>query len=213
MKLSISRTVLTLCLSVIGLAAVKAQSLYEVSEMPVGTVSIDIIPGDDTNTIHLSSVDIISVAILSSDVFDALTIIPESVSLAGANTALVGKSDQDLCYEQEVTGDWISDLVCEVYLESYLVEPGTTRAVMEAQTYDGYRILGEADLHVVADDVTSAPANVQDYAPEIQDYTSQSTVERAAAWNAPGGPEWVDPNTGDRSYSSGYEGGLNPWTY
>ena len=48
---------------------------------------------------------------------------------------------------------------------------------------------------------------------EMQDYNSQSTVERAAAWAAPGGPEYVDPNTGERSYSSGYEGALNPWTY
>jgi hypothetical protein len=57
-------------------------------------VSIDIKPGSlpNANSINLASAGSVPVAILSSPSFDARTINPDSVSLAGAHVKLVGKS-------------------------------------------------------------------------------------------------------------------------
>ena len=120
---------------------------------PVIEVDIDIKPGSDPNSINLSSAGVITVAILSSDTFDATTVDPETVSLAGAGVKMVGKSGKYLSHEEDVNNDGSLDLVCQIYTAQFGlgIEPGATIAVLEAQTYDGQAIRGEDAVRIVPD--------------------------------------------------------------
>lgn len=118
------------------------------SPMPV---TIDIKPGSDPNSINLSSSGVIPVAILSGADFDASTVAPESVSLAGASVKLVGKSDKYLCNLEDVNSDGLLDLVCKIYTAQFMVEEGETTAMLEAETFDGIKLRGEDSIMIVPD--------------------------------------------------------------
>jgi len=113
------------------------------------SVLIDIKPGSDSNTINLGSAGVIPVAILSSLTFDARTVDPHSVSLAGAGVKMVGKSGTHLCHEEDVNGDGLVDLVCQVVTVDFMIEPGESTAVLEARTLDGRSIRGEDRVRIV----------------------------------------------------------------
>jgi hypothetical protein len=112
-------------------------------------VDIDIKPGSDPNSINLDSVGVIPVAILSSADFDATTVNPDTVFLAGAKVKMLGKSDKLLCHEEDVNNDALLDLVCQVLTEESLIETGESVAVLEAETYDGTQIRGEDAIKIV----------------------------------------------------------------
>jgi hypothetical protein len=114
-------------------------------------IAIDIKPGSDTNSINVGSAGVIPVAILSTADFDALTVDPTSVSLAGASVKLVGKSDKYLCHQEDVNIDGLIDLVCQVYTAQFMVDEGETTAILEAKTLDGTSLRGEDFIRVVPD--------------------------------------------------------------
>ncbi len=118
---------------------------------PSLAVLIDIKPGSDPNSINLRSAGVISVAILSSDTFDATTVDPATVSLAGAGVKMVGKSDKYLSHIEDVNEDGLMDLVCQVYTAQFFIEEGETIAVLEAQTFDDQAIRGEDSIRIVPD--------------------------------------------------------------
>lgn len=124
---------------------------FQTPPPPVTPIVIDIKPGSDPNSINLGSAGVIPVAILSTIDFDASTVDPMSVSLAGASVKLVGKSDKYLCHHEDVNLDGFIDLLCQVYTAQFMVEAGETTATLEAQTFDGTRLLGEDNIRVVAD--------------------------------------------------------------
>ncbi len=116
------------------------------------SAEIDIKPGSATNSINLNSAGVIPVAILSSNVFDPTTIDPETVSLAGAKVKIIGKSGKYLCHDDEdINEDGLSDKVCQVYTEHFLIEPGESVAILEAETYEGVPIRGEDTVRIVQD--------------------------------------------------------------
>lgn len=117
----------------------------------VTTVTIDIKPGSYPNSINLSSAGVIPVAILSSATFDATTVDPTTVALAGASVKMVGKSDKHLCHEEDVDSDGSIDLVCQVETVQFIIESGESTAVLEAQTYDGTNINGKDSVNIVPD--------------------------------------------------------------
>jgi hypothetical protein len=114
-------------------------------------VLIDIKPGADPNSINLSSAGVIPVAILSSDTFDARTIDPDSVRLAGAAVKMVGKSGKLLCHEEDVNGDGHADLVCQIETVQLAIEPGESVAVLVATTASGQTVRGEGSVRIVPD--------------------------------------------------------------
>jgi len=81
-------------------------------------VGIDIKPGSDDNTINLGSFGVIPVAILSSPDFDATTVDPETVTLAGAEVAIRGNGNKYLVNQEDVNGDGLIDLVCKIETEN-----------------------------------------------------------------------------------------------
>jgi hypothetical protein len=116
--------------------------------IPVPIV-IDIKPGSDTNSINISSTGVIPVAIISTKDFDAMTVDPSTVSLAGASVKMVGKSDKYSCDQEDVNNDGLMDLVCHVYTAQFMIEAGQSTAVLEAKTLDGTMLRGEDKINIV----------------------------------------------------------------
>jgi hypothetical protein len=112
-------------------------------------IDIDIKPGSDSNCINLGSAGVILVAALSSATFDATQIDPASVTLAGASIKRVGKSDKFPANYEDVNGDGLLDLVCQVLTEELLIEPGESMASFEAETFDAISVRGEDSVCIV----------------------------------------------------------------
>lgn len=112
-------------------------------------MTIDIEPGSTVNSINLSSAGVVPVAVLSSPAFDATDIDPATVALAGASVKMVGKSARYLASTEDVNGDGLLDFVCQVVTAKFMIEPGDSRAVLEAETFAGMRIRGEDSVRIV----------------------------------------------------------------
>ena len=112
-----------------------------------GNVGIDIKPGSYPNSINLGSNGVVPVAILGSADFDAATVNPSTVTLAGATVKLKGKSGNAGSLE-DVNGDGELDLVVQVYT-SELPELGDGVIFLTAYTYDGLAISGIDEVRIV----------------------------------------------------------------
>ena len=89
-------------------------------------------------------------AILSDDYFDATTVNPDTVQLAGSGVAVRGKSNKYLANAEDVNGDDLLDLVVQVETEN--LNPETFQygfADLTGQTYDGVSIKGEDEIIIV----------------------------------------------------------------
>jgi hypothetical protein len=116
---------------------------------PVLLVAIDIKPGSDPNSINLGSAGVVPVAILGSTTFDATQVDPESVTLAGASVRLIGRGSKFACAKEDANGDGFVDLVCHVETAQFMIESGSTSAVLTATTFAGQNIRGEDSIHIV----------------------------------------------------------------
>ena len=112
-------------------------------------VNIAIKPGSPNPPINLSSAGVIPVAILSSPTFDATQVNPATVTLAGASVRLLGNSGQYACSTQDVNGDQLPDLVCQVTTAQASIRTGQTVVVLEAQTFAGKAIRGQQSVKIV----------------------------------------------------------------
>jgi hypothetical protein len=109
--------------------------------VPVIPVSIDIKPGAFPNTINLKSGGTVSVAILSTVSFDARTVDPSTVTLAGATVKVKGQGDPMISV-QDVNGDGLLDLVVRVNIDELQLGSTDTQATLTGQTFDGQSIRG-----------------------------------------------------------------------
>ena len=104
-------------------------------------VVIDIKPGNFPNSINLGSGGTVPVAIFSAIDFDATTVDPLTVTLAGAEVALKGKGTP-MASAEDVDGDGLLDLVVHVSTEALELSETDTEAVLEGKTIDGMAIEG-----------------------------------------------------------------------
>jgi CSLREA domain-containing protein len=111
-------------------------------------VTIDIKPGSYPNSINLGSNGTVPVAIFSSAAFDAATVNPTTVSLAGATVKLRGKGTP-LAVLEDVNGDGIKDLVVHVLTSALQLTAGDTQAIVEGETLDGLEIKGADSVRIV----------------------------------------------------------------
>jgi hypothetical protein len=118
---------------------------------PIYYVDIDIKPGSYPNAINLGSNGVIPVAILSSDTFDATTVNPETVSLAGlAGVAVRGKGSKLLASEEDVNGDGLPDLIVKIDTEN--LAPGDLQSgsvLVTGTTFEGQDVEGQDDIVIV----------------------------------------------------------------
>ncbi len=111
-------------------------------------VMIDIKPGSSPNNINLGSNGTVPVVIFSSATFNAVTVNPTTVSLAGATVKLRGKGTP-MASQEDVNGDGIKDLVVHVLTSALQLTAGDTQAILEGETTDGLQIHGADSVRIV----------------------------------------------------------------
>lgn len=115
----------------------------------VEVVEIDVKPGAFPNSINLGSNGTVAVAIFSEPSFDARTVDPLSVTLAGATVELKGKGTPMASF-QDVNGDGLIDLVVHVSTEALQLSDGDTEIVLEGKTFSGTSIEGRDSVRIIA---------------------------------------------------------------
>jgi hypothetical protein len=118
-----------------GTVAFKAERLRE--------WPIDIKPGSDPNSINLKSKGVVPVAVLTTDLFDAATVDPETVELEGV-AALKWAMD-------DVDGDGDLDLVLHFSTQELAVplDANSTEATLTGETNDGEAFSGTDSVRIV----------------------------------------------------------------
>jgi hypothetical protein len=112
-------------------------------------VSIDIRPGTFPNAINLGSNGKVPVAILSTPAFNANTVDPLSVTLAGSAVALKGNGTP-MASSEDVNSDGLADLVVHILVNALQLTNADTEAVLEGFTLDrARRIRGTDTIRVV----------------------------------------------------------------
>lgn len=119
-------------------------------------VAIDIKPGSDPNSINLGSHGVVPVAFLTTLDFDASTIDPSAVTLAGRDFSglvkLRGKKQEPMSNWEDVDGDEDLDLVVHLMTENLTLDPESVICVLGALTYDGFVVQGEDSVNIVPGD-------------------------------------------------------------
>jgi hypothetical protein len=114
---------------------------------PSLAVTIDIKPDGYPNSINLGSKGTLPVAILSSQGFDATTVDPLTITLAGAGVRIKPNSRPQVGIE-DVNGDGLSDLVVHIVTSDLLLTPADEIGVLEAVTYDGLPVFGSDSVRL-----------------------------------------------------------------
>jgi hypothetical protein len=102
------------------------------------------------NSVNLGSNGVVPVAILSNADFDATSVDPETVFLAGAGVAVKGKGSKSLAHEEDVNDDGLTDLVCQVKTEN--LDPEGFQdglASVTGETFDGVPVEGWDEITIV----------------------------------------------------------------
>lgn len=117
-------------------------------------VAIDIKPGDDENTINLGSHGVLRVAFLTDEDFDAATIDPLTVTLAGRGfSGLIKmrgkKNPRPMASFKDIDEDGDLDLLVFLEIENLALEPTATVCTLGALTTDGWVVQGQDVVNIV----------------------------------------------------------------
>jgi len=118
-------------------------------EFPVAQeVSIDIKPGNFPNSINPNSRGKISVAILSSDHFDAPSQVDQSSLTFGATG---NESSLAFCSSvgEDVNNDRLPDLICKFYTQQTGFQSGDEQGNLKGNTVDSLPIAGSDSINIV----------------------------------------------------------------
>ena len=118
-----------------GTVAFKAERL---TEWP-----IDIKPGSDPNSINLKSKGVVPVAVLTTDLFDAATVDPETVQLEGVDPVKWAMDDVD--------EDGDLDLILHFSTRDLagILDINSIDATLSGETYDGEAFSGTDSVRIV----------------------------------------------------------------
>jgi hypothetical protein len=111
-------------------------------------VTIDIKPGAFPNTIVLRSNGNVQVAIFGSPTFNVTTIVPATVTFAGAPIRV--KNNGSLDYNiQDINFDGLPDMVAKFNIEALQLTPGATQAELLGRATSGVYIRGIDSVQVL----------------------------------------------------------------
>jgi hypothetical protein len=109
-------------------------------------VEIDVLPGEASKFIDATARSTVPVAILSSVDFDATTVIPTSVKLAGAPMTKGKGAQWAKGVLSDVNGDGRIDLIVYFSVYSLHLGAGTSDAMLTAATFDGTSVSGSQQV-------------------------------------------------------------------
>jgi hypothetical protein len=114
-------------------------------------VEIDIKPGSDPNSINCRNVkEVITVAVLTTSDFDALTVDHTTVSFEEASETHVNKtSGVPRRHEEDVDNDGDMDLVFHFRLADTTLTCGSTEGTLVGETVDGIPVEGTDAVRMV----------------------------------------------------------------
>ncbi|VGO14436.1 hypothetical protein PDESU_02997 [Pontiella desulfatans] len=110
-------------------------------ELQASTITIDIKPGSDTNPINLKSKGQLSVAIITTEGFDAPAVAPATVRFAGASPVHTAYEDVDQ--------DGDIDLLLHFLTQELQLSDTSTQAYLIGQTPNGQILMGVDTVMVV----------------------------------------------------------------
>lgn len=119
-------------------------------KISIDQVQIDIKPESSENTINLGSNGSLSVAILSSDSFDATQVDPASVRLSSAEIRLRGNATY-VSTQEDVNSDGLLDLVVQMSTDALDLTSTSETALLTGQTFAGDLFEGSDLVRVVPD--------------------------------------------------------------
>lgn len=118
------------------------------SAPPAGRqISVDIRPGSSKNPINLSS-RVIPVAVLTTESFDASSVDPRTVTLAGAPVRLKGNGEPSSTFA-DVDGDGDRDLLLHIEVREMSLARGDVEATLHGLTLSGEPIEGTDIVRIV----------------------------------------------------------------
>ena len=120
------------------------QLVSDVLQQIVVQIDIDIKPGSDPNSINCNNDNqVIAVAILTTETFDATTVDHTTVTFEGAGeTHVDNKSGEPRRHEEDVDGDGDADLVFHFRLGDAGLTCEATEGTVTGETFDGISIEG-----------------------------------------------------------------------
>ena len=118
---------------------------------PITAVDIDIKPGSDPNSINCNNKKGVgTVAILTTDDFDATTVDHTTVTFEGASETHVSKkSGEARRHELDVDGDGDTDLVLHFRLGETSLTCSSIEGTLNGETFDGHAIAGSDDVRMI----------------------------------------------------------------
>ena len=138
-------TAITVSLLLTTNAGAASSELLTTAPVP-GSMIIDLLPGNSENRIDLSRQRVVSIAILGSASFDINDLNPRTLKLRAVSQNLVGKSDKSLCRQLDVNEDSYMDLLCDIKIIGFKIQPGDIPVVINAGTYQRQSLNAEAVL-------------------------------------------------------------------
>jgi hypothetical protein len=112
-----------------------------------GAGSVDIKPNDDRNRINLCAKGDLSVAIFSSETFDATDLDPITIVLAGAGVK-TDKHELPVTRAKDVNKDGLTDLIAKFVTEDLGLDSGDTEAWLQGSTFGGVYFEGKDAVKV-----------------------------------------------------------------
>ena len=111
-------------------------------------VRVDVRPGDDNDVVNPGANGVLPVAILSESDFDATTVDPLSVQLAGASVR-VRPHGEPMAWSRDVDGDGRADLLLHIEAGELALAPGDTVAQLTGLAPNQQVVRGAARMRVV----------------------------------------------------------------
>jgi hypothetical protein len=115
------------------------------------SIAIDIKPGSENNEIPIRTERVFPIAIFGSPELEVTRINPRTIRVTAAGKKLVGRADTRSCRREDINGDALEDLICNVKTVAFRLDAGELLLTLVAETYAHEPLRAESTIMIVAD--------------------------------------------------------------